>query len=107
MARKALDAARCPVGDQAQLGSCNGATARVAREVVGHPIFGKTGTTDADKTAALVVGTQSLVIAGYLVNPDWAGHPDRMSHDIVNPAVYRTMADYMEGRPVEEFKKPE
>jgi membrane peptidoglycan carboxypeptidase len=106
VARKALDAARCPVGDRAQLGNCAGATAPAARSVVGHPIFGKTGTTDADKTAALVVGTQELVIAGYLVNPDWAGHTDRMSHDIVNPAVYRAVGDYMEGKPQEEFKTP-
>jgi len=106
VARKALDAARCPVGDRAQLGNCAGATEPSARSVVGHPIFGKTGTTDADKTASLVVGTQSLVIAGYLVNPDWVGHYDRMSHGIVNPAVYRTMADYMEGKPEEEFKTP-
>ncbi|MFB9696048.1 transglycosylase domain-containing protein [Amorphoplanes digitatis] len=106
VARRALDAARCPVGDQAQLGNCAGATERNARSVVGHPIFGKTGTTDSDKTAALVVGTQDLVVAGYLVNPDWADHPDRMSHGIVNPAVYRTVADYMQDRPEEEFKKP-
>jgi membrane peptidoglycan carboxypeptidase len=106
VARKALDAARCPVGDRAQLGTCAGATAPQARAVVGHPIFGKTGTTDDDKTAALVVGTQSLVIAGYLVNPDWAGHRDRMSHGIVNPAVWEAMADYMDGRPQEEFKTP-
>jgi membrane peptidoglycan carboxypeptidase len=106
VARRALDAARCPVGDHAQLGNCAGATEPSAHAVVGHPVFGKTGTTDADKTAALVVGTQNLVVAGYLVNPDWADHPDHMSHGIVNPAVYRTVADYMEGRPVEEFKKP-
>jgi membrane peptidoglycan carboxypeptidase len=106
VARQALDAARCPVGDRAQLGQCAGATEGAARRVIGHPIFGKTGTTDADKTAALVVGTQSLVIAGYLVNPDWAGHRDRMSHGIVNPAVYETMAEYMDGRPQEEFKTP-
>jgi len=106
VARKAIDASRCPVGDRAQLGNCGGATAAAARGVVGHPIFGKTGTTDDDKTAALVVGTQQLVVAGYLVNPDWAGHTDRMSHDIVNPAVYRTMADYMDGKPQEEFKTP-
>ncbi|HEU4346410.1 MAG TPA: transglycosylase domain-containing protein [Actinoplanes sp.] len=106
VARRALDAARCPVGDRAQLGSCGGATAPGARGVVGHPIFGKTGTTDDDKTAALVIGTQSLVVAGYLVNPDWAGHRDRMSHDVVNPAVWSAMADYMKGRPQEEFKTP-
>ncbi|MFI5934418.1 transglycosylase domain-containing protein [Actinoplanes sp. NPDC051494] len=106
VAREALDAARCPVGDQAQLGTCNGSTERNARSVVGHPVFGKTGTTDADKTAALVVGTRSTVVAGYLVNPDWSNHTDKMDHDIVNPAVYRTVADFMEGKPSEEFKKP-
>ncbi|MBB2947593.1 membrane peptidoglycan carboxypeptidase [Actinoplanes lutulentus] len=106
VARKALDAARCPVGDRAQLGNCAGSTAPQVRSVVGHPVFGKTGTTDNDKTAALVVGTRSLVVAGYLANPDWANHTDRMSHDIVNPAVYRTLADYMEGKAVEEFPTP-
>ncbi|WP_430782138.1 transglycosylase domain-containing protein [Actinoplanes sp. G11-F43] len=106
VARKALDAARCPVGDRAQLGSCGGSTAPQVRDVVGHPVFGKTGTTDNDKTAALVAGTRSLVVAGYLANPDWAGHTDRMSHGIVNPAVYETLADYMEGKDVEEFPTP-
>jgi membrane peptidoglycan carboxypeptidase len=106
VARKALDAARCPVGDRAQLGNCGGSTAPQVRDVVGHPVFGKTGTTDQDKTAALVVGTRSLVVAGYLANPDWAAHTDRMSHGIVNPAVYETLADYMKGKPEEEFPTP-
>jgi membrane peptidoglycan carboxypeptidase len=106
VARKALDAARCPVGDRAQLGNCAGSTAPQVRGVVGHPVFGKTGTTDQDKTAALVAGTRSLVVAGYLANPDYAAHPDRMSHGIVNPAVYETLADYMKGKPVEEFPTP-
>jgi membrane peptidoglycan carboxypeptidase len=106
VARKALDAARCPVGDRAQLGSCAGATESQARAAVGHPIFGKTGTTDTDKTAGLVVGSQHLVVAGYLVNPDWANHSGTMDHGIVNPAVYETVADYLRGKPVEEFKKP-
>ncbi|HWS39268.1 MAG TPA: transglycosylase domain-containing protein [Actinoplanes sp.] len=106
VARKALDAARCPVGDRAQLGNCAGATAAVVRGAVGHPVFGKTGTTDSDKTASLVVGTRSLVVAGYLANPDWAGHYDHMSHSIVNPAVYETLADYMKGKEVEDFPTP-
>ena len=108
VARAALDAARCPVGDQAQLGSCGGrATAPGVRGTVKHPVFGKTGTTDSDKTAALIVGTTSIVVAGYLVNPDWANHSDHMSHDIVNPAVYKTVADYMEGKPSKQFKRPD
>jgi membrane peptidoglycan carboxypeptidase len=107
VARKALDAARCPVGDQAQLGSCHGATSPQAHGAVGHPIFGKTGTTDSEKTAALVVGTQSLVIAGYMVNPDYSNHPDPISHDDVNPAVWNTMADFMQDKPYEQFKVPQ
>ncbi|MBL7261882.1 transglycosylase domain-containing protein [Paractinoplanes lichenicola] len=107
VARAALDAARCPVGDSAQMGACNGATARQTKSTVKHPVFGKTGTTDADKTAALIAGTTSLVIAGYLVNPDWPDHRDRMSHDIVNPAVYQTLGDFMKGKPKEQFKEPE
>jgi membrane peptidoglycan carboxypeptidase len=107
VARAALDAARCPVGDRAQLGNCGGATAPQVRGIVDHPVYGKTGTTDHDKTAALIVGTTSLVIGGYLVNPDYADHPDRMQHSIVNPAVWETMADYMKGKPKEQFKKPE
>jgi membrane peptidoglycan carboxypeptidase len=107
VARAALDAARCPVGDSAQLGHCNGTTARATRGIVGHPVFGKTGTTDHDKTAALIAGTTSLVVAGYMVNPDYQNHPDRMSHQISNPAVWNTLADYMKGKPKVQFKKPE
>ncbi|MEU8816045.1 transglycosylase domain-containing protein [Actinoplanes sp. NPDC048796] len=106
VARATLDATRCPVGDSAQLGNCNGATARAVKTTVKHPVFGKTGTTDNDKTAALITGTTKLVVAGYLVNPDWPQHTDRMSHDVVNPAVYETLADYMKGKPKEQFKVP-
>ena len=106
VARAALDAARCPVGDSAQLGSCHGATAPGTHGVVRHPVFGKTGTTDHDKTAALIAGTTSLVVAGYLVNPDYQNHSDRMSHQIVNPAVWNTLADYMDGKPKVQFKTP-
>ncbi|MFI5493929.1 transglycosylase domain-containing protein [Actinoplanes sp. NPDC051859] len=106
VARKALDAARCPVGDQAQLGNCGGSTEPAARPAVGHPIFGKTGTTDAFRTASLVVGTSSLVFAGYLVNPDWANHTDQMDHGIVNPATYEALAGAMEGKPEVQFKRP-
>jgi membrane peptidoglycan carboxypeptidase len=106
VARAALDATRCPVGDSAQLGRCGGATAPDTRRVVRHPVFGKTGTTDHDKTASLIAGTTSLVVAGYLVNPDYQNHRDHMRHTQVNPAVYRTLADYMKGKPKVQFKRP-
>jgi len=107
VARAALDAARCPVGDNAQLGSCGGSrTAGRAHGIIGHPIYGKSGTTDNDKTAALIIGSSSLTVAGYLVNPDYQNHRDRMSHAIVNPAVWNTMHDYLRGKPRVQFKRP-
>ena len=107
VARAALDAARCPVGDSARLGGCGGATAPQTRGVVDRPVFGKTGTTDRDRTASLIAGTTALVVAGYLVNPDYQAHKDRLRHNQVNPAVYRTLGDYMRTRPYEQFKRPE
>jgi len=107
VARAALDAARCPVGDSSQLGSCGGSTAADVRRVVRHPVFGKTGTTDKDRTASLIAGTTSLVVAGYLVNPDYQNHRDHLRHYQVNPAVYHTLADYMDGKPKIQFKRPE
>jgi hypothetical protein len=47
-----------------------------------------------------------MVVAGYLVNPDHQNHPYRMDHDVVNPAVQRTMRDVMKGKPKVPFKKP-
>ncbi|MEU4214436.1 transglycosylase domain-containing protein [Actinoplanes sp. NPDC026623] len=107
VARAALDAARCPVGDTAQLGSCGGSrTAAQAHATIRHPIYGKSGTTDNSKTAALIIGSSSLTIAGYLVNPDYQNHKDQMSHGIVNPAVWNTMGDILKGTPKIQFKRP-
>jgi membrane peptidoglycan carboxypeptidase len=107
VARKAVDAARCPVGDSAQTGSCGGAgTAPQAHGVVGHPVFGKTGTTDSSKTAALILGTTSIVVAGYLADTDWPDTNQKMDHGTVNPAVWNTVADYMRGKPSVQFTRP-
>ncbi|SDT75252.1 transglycosylase domain-containing protein [Actinoplanes derwentensis] len=106
VARAALDAARCPVGDSAQLGSCNGATAGPTKGIVKHPVFGKSGTTDGSKTASLIVGTTKIVVAGYMANPDYPEHRDQMDHDVINPAVQYTVANYMEGKDRVQFKKP-
>ncbi|WP_433293775.1 transglycosylase domain-containing protein [Actinoplanes sp. CA-030573] len=107
VARAALDAARCPVGDSAQLGSCGGSgTAPQSHGVVKHPVFGKTGTTDSEKTAALILGTTSIVVAGYLADPDWPQTTQHMKHGVVNPAVWNTVADFMDGKPKVQFPKP-
>ncbi len=106
VARAAVDAARCPVGDQSAFGKCGRGTAEIVRGTVGHPVFGKSGTTDSDKTAALIAGTKSLVVAGLLADPDWAETNRKMEHDIVNPAVYLTLADAMKGKEKQDFKAP-
>jgi membrane peptidoglycan carboxypeptidase len=106
VARAAVDAARCPVGDQSMFGECHGATEPDARKAVGHPVAGKTGTSDSHRTASLAITTRSLTVAGILADPDWPETTADMSHDIVNPAVYQTLADAMKGRPQEDFAKP-
>jgi membrane peptidoglycan carboxypeptidase len=107
VARAAIDAARCPVGDQSAYGRCRGATEAQARTAVGQPVAGKTGTTDSHHTASLVITTTSLTIAGILANPDWPDTTASMDHGIVNPAVYETLADAMRGRPSHDFPRPD
>src|SRR5690606_7038802 len=51
IARAAVDAARCPVGDRSPTTRCRTATAGIVRSMVGKPVAGKSGTTDSDKTA--------------------------------------------------------
>ncbi|WP_460846119.1 penicillin-binding protein [Phytohabitans suffuscus] len=106
VARAAIDAARCPVGDQSAFGECRGSTSAAAYSAVGHPIAGKTGTTDSKRTASLVVTSRSMAVAGILADPDWPETTANMSHDIVNPAVYETLADIMRGKPRQDFPRP-
>jgi membrane peptidoglycan carboxypeptidase len=106
VARAAIDAARCPVGDQSAFGECKGSTAGAARSAVGHPIAGKSGTTDSKRTVSLVATTRSMAVAGILADPDWPETSAVMKSDIVHPAVYETLADIMRGKPRQSFPKP-
>ena len=106
VARGAIDIARCPVGDQSAFGKCRGATAGGVRGVVGHPVAGKTGTTDGNRTASLVVTTTTLAVAGIMADPDWPETPENMDHNKINPAVYETLADAMKGKPTKDFPAP-
>jgi membrane peptidoglycan carboxypeptidase len=106
VARAAVDAARCPVGDNSTTSKCTGRTAGMVHSIVGRPVAGKTGTTDAEKTASLVVMTKQLSVAGILADPDWAQTTEQMSHTIVNTAVYETLRDAMKGKPAEQFTPP-
>lgn len=106
VARAAVDAGRCPVGDHSATSRCDQGTATEVRRAVGKPVFGKTGTTDGNKTASLVVSTKQLAVAGVLADPDWAQTSQQMDHTIVNPAVYRTLRDAMKGVKTINFTPP-
>jgi membrane peptidoglycan carboxypeptidase len=107
VARAAIDAARCPVGDQSGYGKCNGTTARISREIVGKPLAGKTGTTDNSKSVTLTLTTKQLAISGFMTDPDWAQvSTHKMNHDVLNPAVQYAMRDAMKGKPPIQFTKP-
>jgi membrane peptidoglycan carboxypeptidase len=106
VARGAIDIARCPVGDQSAFGMCRGAPAPGARTIVDHPVAGKTGTTDSDRTASLVVTTTTLAVAGIMADPDFPETPENMDHNKINPAVYETLADAMKGKPKVDFPEP-
>jgi membrane peptidoglycan carboxypeptidase len=111
VARAAVDAARCPLGDQSAFGRCDGATSAEVKGIVGRPVAGKTGTTDGNKTAALVAMTKQIAIAGILGDTDTPltnrleadlGDP----HKVVNKAVEYTLRDAMAGKPAVNFTPP-
>jgi membrane peptidoglycan carboxypeptidase len=112
VARAAVDAARCPVNDQSATGNrCNGATYNEGRGIVGqagrYQVAGKTGTTDGDKTAALVMMTKQLAVAGIAADPDTPQSPPQaFKAEWVNPAVAKTLRDGMRGKPAVPFAAP-
>jgi membrane peptidoglycan carboxypeptidase len=106
VARAAVDVLRCPIGDQSAYGQCDGATAGNTRGIVNRPIAGKTGTTDHDWTAGLVVTTRQLAIGGLLADPDNPHPRARMTHKEVNAAVAYTLRDGMFDKPAINFTPP-
>lgn len=110
VARAAVDAARCPVGDNSPTTKCGGSrTAAVVKGIVGKPVAGKSGTTDSEKTAALVAMTKQYAVAGIMADPDWPQTNVKMKHkerDGINPPVYETLRDAMRGKKGIEFEPP-
>ncbi|MCW2640464.1 MAG: glycosyl transferase [Dactylosporangium sp.] len=111
VARAAVDAARCPLGDQSAFGRCDQGTAMDVRGIVGRPVAGKTGTTDGDKTAALVAMTKQVAMAGILGDPD-TPLSNRLKGDLgdphayINKAVQYSLRDAMADKPAVNFTAP-
>ncbi|MEU7802232.1 penicillin-binding protein [Micromonospora arborensis] len=110
VARAAVDAARCPVGDNSTTSKCGSSrTAGNVRSDVGFPVAGKSGTTDSEKTAALVAMTKQYSVAGIMADPDWPQTNVEMKHeeaDGINPPVWQTLRDAMKGKKPIPFEPP-
>ena len=115
VARAAIDAGRCVVEVPSLVGGCRGAagtarwdvdSGRFTRDVVDAPFWGKTGTTDGEKSASLTLSTRKLAVSGILTDPDWADTDQPMKHDIVNPTVIHTLSDAMKGVETEDWPAP-
>lgn len=106
VARGAIDAARCPVGDDSDTSRCTTGTASTIRGIVGKPVAGKTGTTDNNNTATMTVTTKQLAISGFMVDPDWPTHAQVANHGTVNNAVAYTLKAAMADEESIEFDTP-
>jgi membrane peptidoglycan carboxypeptidase len=109
VARAAIDAARCPVGDKSFFGKCSFATARASYDIIKHPVAGKTGTSDKKRTATLTITTKQLAMSGFLADPDWPDTTTEMPHagaNGVNIAVQNAMAEAMKDLPAIQFTRP-
>jgi membrane peptidoglycan carboxypeptidase len=107
VALAAADMARCPVGDQSYFNRCAPpGTAQNARGIIGKPVLGKSGTSEEERSALLVVSTKQIAVAGILADPDWAETTQQMDHNFVNPAVINTLRDAMAGVEGSNWPRP-
>jgi membrane peptidoglycan carboxypeptidase len=108
VARAATDAARCPINDTGGVGKCTGGTTdgSIARTIA-HPVFGKTGTSDRNWTANMVVAAKQLAMAATVANPDYAQTPHGDSAaQAANKTVRDTMAAALAGKEAIQFNRP-
>jgi membrane peptidoglycan carboxypeptidase len=108
VAHAAADAARCPVGMGGGTGHCHGRTASFdSPGIVGHPVIGKTGTSDNQWTKTYILSTKQLTVTAMVANPDRAEtpHANTAAWEAQN-AVNYTLRDYMQGKPSLDWDRP-
>ena len=108
IARAAVDAARCPVGQQGAYGRCDGGTAaQVSTMLDGRPAAGKTGSSEGNATESFVGFTPQVAVAGIAANP---AHPADGVGSAVQTEVIRAVANVLDkavsGQPAKDFPAP-
>jgi membrane peptidoglycan carboxypeptidase len=108
IARGAVDAARCPVGQQSAFSKCDGGTATMVSGILnGQQVAGKTGSSENNATETFVGITPQIAAAAIAANPDdpqdYVGSGVSAS---VDQAVARTMAAALNGQPTQDFNPP-
>lgn len=106
VARAAIDAARCPVGDRSNTTRCDGGTATDLHGIVGKPLAGKTGTTDAENTATMTATTKQLATSVFVVDPDYPAHPNVGDHKVANNSLGHFMKEALANKPAIDFSPP-
>jgi membrane peptidoglycan carboxypeptidase len=93
VARAAVDAARCPVGEQSAYGRCDGGTAQQVDGIFGgRPVAGKTGSTEDNASETFVGFTTRVAAAGIANDPaDPADHVGSAVESRVVTAVAKTL----------------
>jgi membrane peptidoglycan carboxypeptidase len=108
VARAAVDAARCPVGQDGAFGQCDGGTAtQVSTMLDGRPVAGTTGSAEGNATESFVGFTPQVAAAGIAANPS---HPSDGVGAAVQKDVIAAVADVLEravtGLPERGFAAP-
>lgn len=107
VANAAADAMRCPVGQDAQAGDCDGATYDEANDIVDAPFGGKTGTTDNNQASWFVAGTSNTTTSGFIADPDYRSStvPSNLNH-APHEAASHTLNEAVKGTDPAEFEAP-
>ncbi|GAA1839830.1 transglycosylase domain-containing protein [Asanoa iriomotensis] len=108
IARAAVDAARCPVGQSGAYGQCDGGTAtQVSTMLGGRPVAGKTGSAEGNATESFVGFTPQVAAAGIAANPS---HPSDGVGGAVQADVIAAVTDVLDraltGVPEKAFAAP-
>src|SRR5205814_5522830 len=108
VAAAAVDAARCPVGQQSAFHRCDGGTApEVSAILGGRPAGGKTGSSEQNATETFVGFTAQLAAAAIAADPD--DPRDAVGYGVsgqVDSAVAHVLAAALAGQPYRDFPPP-